>query len=54
VSDTATATTVGAVTAPAFSADRPRLDRADAPVRTVADHLAGTDGWAPHRGRADH
>jgi pectinesterase len=54
VSDTATATTVGAVTAPAFSADRPQLDRADAPVRTVADHLAEADGRAPRRGRAGH
>jgi pectate lyase/pectin methylesterase-like acyl-CoA thioesterase len=34
------------------TADRPQLPAADAPTRTVAAYLAGTDGWAPHLRRA--
>ncbi|HZF87067.1 pectinesterase family protein [Streptomyces sp.] len=30
------------------TADRPQLSDADAARHTVADYLAGTDGWAPH------
>ncbi|MDW8807297.1 pectinesterase family protein [Streptomyces scabiei] len=36
------------------NADRPQLPAADLPNYTVAKYLAGTDGWAPHRGRAGH
>ncbi|TLS42566.1 pectate lyase [Streptomyces montanus] len=30
------------------TADRPQLPAADAATHTVADYLAGQDGWAPH------
>ncbi|MGW0709846.1 pectinesterase family protein [Streptomyces sp. NPDC002643] len=33
------------------TADRPQLADADAATHTVADYLAGTDGWAPHTHR---
>ncbi|MDX3836518.1 pectinesterase family protein [Streptomyces europaeiscabiei] len=36
------------------TADRPQLDGSDASTYTVTKYLAGTDGWAPHRGRAGH
>ncbi|TPQ19911.1 pectinesterase family protein [Streptomyces sporangiiformans] len=35
----------------AVTADRPQLPAADAATRTVADYLAGQDGWAPHTDR---